>query len=55
MFNPDSAQMGITYIFHDFKVMFIQLNEATNHTVHLSKHGAPWCMYIYSTVGSFEG
>ena len=35
MFNPDSAQMGITYIFHDFKVMFIQLNEATNHTVYI--------------------
>ena len=27
-------------IFHNFKVMFIQLNEATNHTVHVLKHGA---------------
>ena len=26
----------IINIFHDFKVMFIQLNEATNHTVHLA-------------------
>ena len=25
----------IINIFHDFKVMFIQLNEATNHTVHV--------------------
>ena len=25
-------------IFHDFKVMFIQFNEATNHTVHVSNH-----------------
>ena len=24
----------------DFKVMFIQLNEATNHTVHISNHRA---------------
>ena len=30
----------IINIFHDFKVMFIQLNEATNHTVHVSNHGA---------------
>ena len=28
-------QVGMTNIFHDFKVMFIQLNEATNHTVQL--------------------
>ena len=27
-------------ITHDFKVMFIQLNEATNHTGHVSNHGA---------------
>ena len=26
-------------IFHNFKVMFIQLNDATNHTVHVSNHG----------------
>ena len=25
-------------MFHDFIVMFIQLNEATNHTVHILNH-----------------
>ena len=29
--------------------MFIQLNEATNHTVHVSNHGA-----LSTTVGSIE-
>ena len=33
------AQGPQANIFHDFKVMFIQLNEATNHTVHISNHG----------------
>ena len=29
----------ITNIFHDFKIVFIQLNEATNHTMHILNHG----------------
>ena len=41
-----------TNIFHDFKVMFIQLNEATNHTVHISNHGA--LSTLNTTVRSFE-
>ena len=55
-YKPDIAQSGhdIINIFHDFKVMFIQLNEATNHTVHVSNHGA-LSTFIASTVGSFEG
>ena len=34
-YKPD-----IALLFHDFKVMFIQLNEATNHTVHVANHSA---------------
>ena len=36
----DTRGRDITNIFHDFKVVFIQLNEATNHTVHISNHGS---------------
>ena len=37
-YKPDIAQVGMTY--SKFKVMFIQLNEATKHTVLISNHSA---------------
>ena len=41
-YKPDIAQVDIykINIFHDLKSLFIQLKEATNHTVHVSNHGA---------------
>ena len=41
-------------MFHDFKVMFIQLNEATNYTVHVPNHVA-WITFISSPSQSLKG